>query len=179
MDIKQSLHHRLLHDRSIHQALNSVWTEIGIWYLGSWLLIPRKLRRSHIATVLVVHNIREIGSNMCSCSTEQVFAWAGALLVNGAFISVIAWGAFTTWYIGFSICFVYTVLLFVSARAVDRRSAWDTVAPAEEQVQRGGDTGQQEETDAIVAEAASSDQMAGSSLITERRMPVMANFLYG
>ena len=121
---------------------------------------------------------------MCNCSTEQVFAWAGALLVNGAFIAVIAYGAFTTWYVGFSICLVYTVLLFVSARIVDRKSAWDVVAPAEEQVQRDGDGEQEQqqgEAEAIAAETTdSSDQATGlSSVMTERRMPVMANFLYG
>jgi hypothetical protein len=110
---------------------------------------------------------------MCSSSAEQIFAWVGAILVNAAFISIIAWGSFTTtWYIGFIISAIYTALLFVSARIVDKKSRWDAVAPINdvEEVHLADDSAEHQEA----ATAADTVQA-----LREQRMPVMANFFYG
>lgn len=135
------------------------------------------------------------------CSTEQVFAWTGAILVNGAFISIISYGAFNSWYVGFIICVIYTILLFLSARTVDKRSKWDAISP-----DVGDDDEVREETDAIVAtdremqhdgdgveQETDAEQNADGAVAiavapdvnsirepknAERRMPVMANFFY-
>ncbi|KAL7426960.1 hypothetical protein ACHAXM_000649 [Skeletonema potamos] len=64
------------------------------------------------------------------CTTEQTFAWVGAIVVNVAFISIIAWGASTIWWVGFLISIVYTAILFGLARTVDKKSGWDVIAAA-------------------------------------------------
>jgi hypothetical protein len=59
------------------------------------------------------------------CATEQAFAWVSALIINVAFVSLIAWGASTIWYVGFVLSAVYTVILFGLARFIDGKSQWD------------------------------------------------------
>ena len=134
------------------------------------------------------------------CSTEQVFAWAGAILVNGAFISIITYGAFNSWYVGFIICAIYTILLFLSARTVDKRSKWDAISPVEGDAEEANqetdaivaaadseiqhdEVGVEEETDAeqgaVAVTAASDSNSVREPKNAERRMPVMANFFYG
>ncbi|KAL7505612.1 hypothetical protein ACHAXN_003075 [Cyclotella atomus] len=115
---------------------------------------------------------------MCNCSTEQVFAWAGAILVNGAFISIIVYGAFTSWYTGFIISAIYTVLLFVGARIVDKKSRWDVPRVGDEVAEQNVDSEEQLEPEATITADAQSNVQPSPNTV-ERRMPVMANFLYG
>lgn len=118
------------------------------------------------------------------CSTEQIFAWAGAILINGAFISIIIFGAFQNWYVGFILSAIYTVLLFVGARIVDKKSGWDVVAPADDGgvVEQNLDSEEQLEEPEVAVD--SEEQLEESAVAigertVERRMPVMANFFYG
>ena len=59
------------------------------------------------------------------CTTEQTFAWVGTIVVNIAFISIIAWGATEIWWVGFLLSSAYTAMLFGLARVVDKKSGWD------------------------------------------------------
>ena len=140
------------------------------------------------------------------CTTEQIFAWVGAIVVNIAFISIIAWGASTIWYVGFLISIVYATMLFSLARTVDKKSGWDVVAAGtisandndnenslnDSEENSDGNSVEHNETDnVVVAVAADPDgvprrssriaRMPGSNNATtsERRMPVLANLLYG
>ena len=45
-------------------------------------------------------------------SNMTVFVWAGAILINGAFLALISYGTYTNWIIGFVISLVYTLFLF-------------------------------------------------------------------
>lgn len=144
------------------------------------------------------------------CTTEQTFAWVGAIIINIAFISLIAWGESTIWWVGFLIATVYTAILFGLARAVDKRSGWDSnnvesqsppqpPGGAEDEARHSSDESiEHNETDVVIAvpaAAASSfsvdpascqspdrrniQTMPGSITSNERRMPVLANLLYG
>eukprot|EP00804_Cyclotella_cryptica_P020130 CCRYP_014900-RA/>CCRYP_014900-RA protein AED:0.22 eAED:0.22 QI:0/-1/0/1/-1/1/1/0/581 len=113
------------------------------------------------------------------CTTEQTFAWVGAIVVNVAFISIIAWGASTIWYVGFIISAVYTAILFALARAVDKKSAWDAVAPTDDEISDDRSTSSQSlhiETGVAVPPR---HKVFSRSIVAERRMPVLANLLYG
>ncbi|KAL7476008.1 hypothetical protein ACHAW6_001899 [Cyclotella cf. meneghiniana] len=112
------------------------------------------------------------------CTTEQTFAWVGALVVNAAFISIIAWGASTIWYVGFIISAVYTAILFGLARVVDKKSAWDVV-PTDNEASHDNSTnseGLHIETGVAVPPGR---KVFSRSNNTKRRMPVLANLLYG
>ena len=138
------------------------------------------------------------------CTTEQTFAWVGAIIVNIAFISIIAWGASTIWWVGFLISIVYTAMLLGLARLVDKKSGWDAVvsapAPAgntsanenddHNSVENSdGSAAVHSETDHVVVAVpadlptrrSSSVRMLPGSTTTspEHRMPVLANLLYG
>jgi MFS family permease len=143
------------------------------------------------------------------CNTEQTFAWVGAIVVNIAFISIIAWGASTIWWVGFLISIVYTAILFGLARTVDKKSGWDVVAGAAgaatstngndsnmNVLEENSDEGSVEHNathNVVVAVAADPSvataprrrgvlRMLPRSTTTtssEPRMPVLANFLYG
>ena len=45
-------------------------------------------------------------------SNMTVFVWAGAILINGAFLALISYGTYTNWIIGFVISLVYNFFLF-------------------------------------------------------------------
>jgi len=131
------------------------------------------------------------------CTTEQTFAWVGAIVVNIAFISLIAWGASTIWWVGFLISIVYTAMLFGLARTVDKKSGWDVVAAAADEndiinqaseEENSDDSVVHDETDNVVVAVAadlptrrsrSVRMLPGSTTSSERRMPVLANLLYG
>jgi len=55
-------------------------------------------------------------------STAKVCAWVAFLLINFAFIALVSWGAFTTWWIGFVINVVYTILLLAAGLWLLRRN---------------------------------------------------------
>jgi hypothetical protein len=130
------------------------------------------------------------------CTTEQTFAWVGAIIVNIAFISIIAWGASTIWWIGFLISVVYTAMLFGLAWMVDKKSGWD-VAPAAHNSssandENGGEHSCMENSDGssavhsetehvvVAVPADLSIRRSNSVRINpEARMPVLANLLYG
>jgi len=57
-----------------------------------------------------------------SSSTAKVCAWVAFLLINAAFIALVSWGAFTTWWIGFVINVVYTILLLAAGLWLLRRN---------------------------------------------------------
>ena len=133
------------------------------------------------------------------CTTEQTFAWVGALVVNIAFIAIVAWGASTKWWVGFLISIVYTIILFVLARTIDKRSGWDIVPVATSanvndnnstaEVSSDESAARHDETQNNVVVAAvpiAADHPEQSTMLThrstatsERRMPVLANLLYG
>jgi len=46
-------------------------------------------------------------------SIEGVFAWVGFILINAAFISIISWGSFANWVIGFVVALFYVITLLV------------------------------------------------------------------
>ncbi|KAL7480484.1 hypothetical protein ACHAW6_006175 [Cyclotella cf. meneghiniana] len=113
------------------------------------------------------------------CTTEQTFAWVGAIIVNAAFISIIAWGASTIWYVGFILSAIYTAILLGLAWVVDKKSAWDAVPTNDDDFSYDLCTcndGLQIETGLSVPPRKNE---SSRSIIKERRMPVLANFLYG
>ena len=55
------------------------------------------------------------------CSSQDIFAWTGAVLINISFIFGILWGTFTTWYFGASLTALYSALLFCGARGLEQR----------------------------------------------------------
>jgi hypothetical protein len=55
---------------------------------------------------------------MCT-SAETTFAWVGTVLINLGFLSLISWGAVTSWPLGFFLSFVYTGFLFSLAAYQD------------------------------------------------------------
>jgi membrane protein implicated in regulation of membrane protease activity len=133
------------------------------------------------------------------CTTEQTFAWVGTIVVNIAFISIIAWGATEIWWVGFLLSVAYTAMLFGLARVVDKRSGWDdnddnnvgaTAADADVAVvveTSSSDEGSiihHDETENVVAsvDRSSSHNMnrrRRTATKDSQRMPVLANLLYG
>lgn len=106
------------------------------------------------------------------CTTEQTFAWVGAIVVNVAFLSFIAWGAAANWIVGFVISVVYTILLFLLARFVDTKSGWDGSGANDNE----GDDGSLH--DEVDVGAANGTSMVGGN-DHECRMPPLANLFYG
>ena len=107
------------------------------------------------------------------CTTEQTFAWVGAIVVNVAFLSFIAWGASANWLVGFALSVVYTVLLFGLAHFVDTKSGWDRTAGG------GNDGGAAADDGSLHDEV---DVGVSNAIVTndsERRMPPLANLFYG
>ena len=107
------------------------------------------------------------------CTTEQTFAWVGAIVVNVAFLSFIAWGASANWLVGFALSVLYTALLFGLARFVDTKSGWDRTAG-------GGNNGGAAADDGSLHDEV--DVGVASAIVTsdpERRMPPLANLFYG
>ena len=104
------------------------------------------------------------------CTTEQTFAWVGAIVVNVAFLSFIAWGAAANWVVGFSISVVYTILLIVLARFVDTKSGWELTGSDTD----GDDGSLHDEADVGVANG-----LPAGVNDHERRMPPLANLFYG
>ena len=106
------------------------------------------------------------------CTTEQTFAWVGAIVVNVAFLSFIAWGAAANWIFGFVISVVYTILLFVLARFVDTKSGWELTGSGADGAD--GDEGSlHDEADVGVANGLAAE--ANGAHDQERRMPPLAN----
>lgn len=62
--------------------------------------------------------------NAPSNATATVFAWLAFFLISSAFIALIVWGSFTTWYIGLIAVIVYTVVLLVIGILLQRRDGW-------------------------------------------------------
>lgn len=54
-------------------------------------------------------------------SSQDIFAWAGAMLINIAFIYGVFYASWSAWYIGVIVSAVYTVILFLFARFVESR----------------------------------------------------------
>ncbi|KAL7458428.1 hypothetical protein ACHAWC_010001, partial [Mediolabrus comicus] len=138
------------------------------------------------------------------CTTEQTFAWVGTIVVNIAFISIIAWGATEIWWVGFLLSAAYTAMLFGLARTVDKRSGWDDnadnsgaaaadadVAVVVETSSSGSSDGSivHDETENVVVSVDAMDNRSSSHNVNRRRrrtattdsqrMPVLANLLYG
>lgn len=57
---------------------------------------------------------------MCT-SPSATFAWVAAVSVNLGFMTLIAWGATTKWPVGFTLCGLYTLLLFGIASYMYRK----------------------------------------------------------
>mmetsp|Transcript_27955 Transcript_27955/g.80781 ORF Transcript_27955/g.80781 Transcript_27955/m.80781 type:complete len:619 (+) Transcript_27955:195-2051(+) len=106
------------------------------------------------------------------CTTEQTFAWVGAIVVNVAFLSFIAWGASANWLVGFALSVVYTGLLFGLARFVDTKSGWERTGDEGGGAAAADDGSLHDEADVGVA----SGMVANDP---ERRMPPLANLFYG
>ena len=133
------------------------------------------------------------------CTTEQTFAWVGTIVVNIAFISIVAWGATEIWWVGFILSAAYTAMLFALARVVDKKSGWDDadnagvaaadadVAVVVETSSRGsGDSDgsiTHDETQNVVVPVNAMDERRRKRTLTsptgQQRMPVLANLLYG
>jgi hypothetical protein len=119
------------------------------------------------------------------CATEQAFAWVSALIINVAFVSLIAWGASTVWYVGFVLSAVYTVILFGLARFIDGKSQWDQMddGVADESMVDAAACSQpshhcEEAVDvAVPAVIVEGDHRNPPPSL--RRMPVLPNLLYG
>jgi hypothetical protein len=62
--------------------------------------------------------------NAPSNATATVFAWLAFFLISSAFIALIWWGSFTTWYIGLIAVIIYTVVLLVIGISLQRRDGW-------------------------------------------------------
>lgn len=111
---------------------------------------------------------------MCKSITET-FGWLGAILVNFGFISLIAWGSAQQWVVGFGLCAMYTMALFIAARYFE-------------------DSPQREPVDASLATSSSStdgyETLAPVSHVDRerseqsdlnqscRRIPIISNILY-
>jgi len=112
------------------------------------------------------------------CTTESTFAWVGTLVVNCAFIAFIAWGASKIWVAGFFISIVYTALLFVLARFIDRKSGWDATTHGDDESGSLHDEADVRMTHDVNADySGQGDDPAVSG--TEHRMPLLPNLLYG
>lgn len=62
--------------------------------------------------------------NAPSNATATVFGWLAFFLISSAFIALILWGSFTTWYIGLIAIIVYTAVLLVIGILLQRRDGW-------------------------------------------------------
>jgi len=69
---------------------------------------------------------------MSSCSSTAVFAWAGFIIVNFAFIGIISWGTARSWVVGISFDVVYAAALLSTAFFLERKIAADADAKDEE-----------------------------------------------
>jgi len=69
-----------------------------------------------------VHTDEESSSSPTQTSTEKVFAWVGFLLINAAFGSLISWGYFQYWVIGFVVDIIYLIVLLLTGFWLRRRN---------------------------------------------------------
>jgi len=58
---------------------------------------------------------------MCSCGATAIFAWIGFIIINSAFLGIIAWGSATTWPLGLVLILIYAAALLGAAFYIERR----------------------------------------------------------